>query len=113
MNVVQSLVAAVALTAASLGSAAVFAQPAMDTVKAAPKDMTDGEIRKVDKVGGKVTIKHGPIKNLGMSGMSGMTMAFAVKNKALLDQVKAGDKIKFNVVMENSNMVVTDIQKVN
>lgn len=110
MNVVQSLVAAVALTAASLGSVAVFAQPAMDTVKAAPKDMTDGEIRKVDKVGGKVTIKHGPIKNLGMSGM---TMAFAVKNKALLDQVKAGDKIKFNVVMENSNMVVTDIQKVN
>ena len=70
--------------------------------------MTDGEVRKVDKDVGKLTIKHGEIKNLDMPGM---TMAFAVKDKALLDKVKSGDKIKFKVVMEGGNMVVTDIQK--
>jgi Cu(I)/Ag(I) efflux system protein CusF len=118
MSIIQSLVVSVAFTAASLASVAVFAQPAMDHSKMGDtkmdmskdlsKDMTEGEVRKVDKTSGKLTIKHGDIKNLNMPGM---TMAFAVKNKALLDKVKTGDKIKFTVVMEGSNMVVTDLQK--
>ena len=118
MNIVQSLVASVALTAASLGSVAVFAQAGMDHSKMGgmkmdmskdlSKDMTDGEVRKVDKIAGKLTIKHGDIKNLDMPGM---TMAFALKDKALLDKVKVGDKIKFKVVQEGEKMVVTDIQK--
>ena len=56
--------------------------------------MTAGEIRKVDKKAGKVTIKHGPIANLDMPAM---TMAFRVKEVTILDQVKPGDKIKFAV----------------
>ena len=55
-------------------------------------DMTDGEVKKVDKGAGKVTIKHGEIKNLEMPPM---TMVFRVKDAAMLDQLKAGDKIKF------------------
>ena len=114
MNIIQSLVVSAALTAASLTSVAAFAQAGMDHSKMGDmkmdrsKDMTDGEVRKVDKDAGKLTIKHGEIKNLDMPGM---TMAFAVKDKALLDKVKSGDKIKFKVVMEGGNMVVTDIQK--
>ena len=114
MNIIQSLVVSAALTAASLTSVAAFAQAGMDHSKMGDmkmdmsKDMTDGEVRKVDKAAGKLTIKHGDIKNLDMPGM---TMAFAVKDKALLDKVKSGDKIKFKVVMEGGNMVVTDIQK--
>lgn len=118
MSIVQSLVASVALSAAALGSGAVLAQAMMDHSKMAgmkmevsqdtSNDMTAGEVRKVDKNAGRVTIKHGDIKNLNMPGM---TMAFAVKDKALLDQVKAGDKIKFKVVMEGGNMVVTALQK--
>ena len=114
MNFIQSLVVSAALTAASLTSVAAFAQAGMDHSKMGDmkmdmsKDMTDGEVRKVDKDAGKLTIKHGEIKNLDMPGM---TMAFAVKDKALLDKVKSGDKIKFKVVMEGGNMVVTDIQK--
>ena len=114
MNIIQSLVVSAALTAASLTSVAAFAQAGMDHSKMGgmkmdmSKDMTDGEVRKVDKDAGKLTIKHGEIKNLDMPGM---TMAFAVKDKALLDKVKSGDKIKFKVVMEGGNMVVTDIQK--
>ena len=114
MNIIQSLLASVVLASAALGSAAVLAQPVMDHSKIGDmkmdmsKDMTEGEVRKVDKEAGKLTIKHGTIKNLDMPGM---TMAFQVKDKALLDKAKAGDKIKFTVVMDNGKMVVTDIQK--
>jgi len=54
--------------------------------------LAEGEVRKVDKAAGKVTIKHGPIRNLDMPPM---TMAYRVKDQAMLDQLKAGDKIAF------------------
>ena len=78
-----------------------------DSTTAASTDMTDGEIRKVDKDAKKITIKHGEIKNLDMPPM---TMAFQVKDPAMLDKVKTGDKIKFRVVLEDRKMVVTNIQ---
>ncbi len=54
--------------------------------------MTDGEIRKVDMDAKKITIRHGAIENLGMPPM---TMVFQVKDPALLQKVKTGDKVKF------------------
>ena len=54
--------------------------------------LSDGEIKKVDKDTGKLTIKHSPITNLGMPAM---TMVFRVNDPALLDKVKNGDKIRF------------------
>lgn len=71
--------------------------------------MTDGEVRKVDQENGKVTIKHGDIKHLDMPGM---TMVFTAKDKGLLANVKAGEKVKFMVINEGGKMVVTDIQSV-
>ncbi len=64
--------------------------------------MAQGEIRKVDKSARKLTIKHGPLQNLDMPAM---TMVYKVKDPAMLDQVKAGDKINF--VAENVNGVLT------
>ena len=61
-------------------------------VAAVAAALADGEVRKIDKAAGKITIKHGPIKNLDMPPM---TMAYPVKDKAMLDQLKPGDKIKF------------------
>ena len=78
-----------------------------ETTMAAPADMTEGEIRKVDRETKKITIKHGEIKNLDMPGM---TMVFQVKEPALLDKVKAGDKIRFKAEKANGVIVVTDIQ---
>ena len=69
--------------------------------------MSDGEVRKVDKETGKLTIKHGPIKSLDMPPMS---MVFTAKNPVLLDKVKVGDKIRFHAVDEGGKLVVTDIQ---
>jgi Cu/Ag efflux protein CusF len=76
---------------------------------AAPASATlaTGEIKKIDKSGGKITIKHGPIENLGMSNM---TMIFRVKEPALLDKVKAGDKIKFAAEKLNGALTVTRIE---
>ena len=54
--------------------------------------LSDGEVQKVDKSTGRVTLKHGPLENLGMPGM---TMLFSVKDPAALDTLKPGDKIKF------------------
>ena len=71
-------------------------------------DLTDAEVRKVDKDAGKLTLKHGEIRNLDMPPM---TMVFAVKDKAMLEQVKAGDKVKFKAAKEGGNYVVIEIQK--
>lgn len=96
---------------------AVQAQATMDGMKtaqattattAAP-EMTDGEVRKIDMEASKLTLKHGEIKNLDMPGM---TMVFIVKDKAMLDKLKAGDKVKFKAINDGGKFTVTDIQAV-
>jgi Cu/Ag efflux protein CusF len=74
---------------------------------AAAPGMTDGEVRKIDKDAGKITIKHGDIKHMDMPGM---TMVFVVKDKALLDKTAVGAKVQFMATNENGQMMVTDIQ---
>ena len=69
--------------------------------------LADGEIRKVDKDAKKITIKHGEIKSIDMPPM---TMVFQVKDAALLDKVKAGDKVKFAAEKQGSAYVVTAIE---
>lgn len=54
--------------------------------------MVKGEVKKVDKAAGKVTLAHGPLANLDMPAM---TMVFRVKDAAWLEQMKDGDKIRF------------------
>ena len=79
----QLVVSAAALAFAAFVGNPVFAQMNMDHGKmgmAATPDMTNGEVRKIDKEAGKITIKHGDIKHMDMPGM---TMVFVVKNKAL------------------------------
>lgn len=71
--------------------------------------MSEGEVRKVDKNTGKLTIQHGPLQNLGMPGM---TMAFSVKDAAMLAQVKAGDKIRFVAEKVGTALTVTQLETV-
>jgi Cu/Ag efflux protein CusF len=81
-------------------------QPAL-LVAQADMTMTYGEVRKIDKDARKITIKHGEIKNLSMPGM---TMVFQVKDPALLDQVKQGEKVRFHAEQVNGALVVTRIE---
>lgn len=70
-------------------------------------DMAEGVIRKISKDSGKLTIQHGPLKSLDMPPM---TMVFTAKDPAMLDQVAVGDKVRFVVVDESGQLVVTDLQ---
>jgi Cu(I)/Ag(I) efflux system periplasmic protein CusF len=72
-------------------------------------DMTEGEVRKIDKETKKITLKHAEIKSLDMPPM---TMVFLVKDAALLDGLKPGDKVKFAVERVGTAMVVTEISAV-
>lgn len=83
--------------------------PASAAQAAAPKDMAEAEVRKVDKDAKKVTLKHGPIKNLDMPGM---TMVFQVRDPALLDKLIAGEKIKFTAEQMQGAFVVTSVEKI-
>ncbi len=70
-------------------------------------DMANGEVRKVDKDNRKITLKHGAIKNLDMPGM---TMVFPVRDPAMLDLVKPGDKVKFRAERLNGAVVLTELE---
>jgi Cu/Ag efflux protein CusF len=86
--------------------AAALAMPAFAQQATSSADMTDGEVRKVDKDNKKITLKHGEIKNLEMPPM---TMVFQVKDAAMLDKVQPGDKVRFKVEKVGGGMVVTEI----
>ncbi|MDY7579072.1 copper-binding protein [Herbaspirillum sp. RTI4] len=91
------------------------AQPATPEAKPSAQiagntaDMTDGEVKKIDKDAGKITLRHGDIKNLDMPGM---TMVFTAKDKSLLDKVKPGDKVKFRAIIDNGKLTVTDLEPI-
>ena len=82
-------------------------KPAVATSVADTSSMADAEVRKVDKDAKKITLKHGEIKNLDMPAM---TMVFQVKDTALLDKVKAGDKVKFKAEKVASGYALTEIE---
>lgn len=92
------------LTAAAMASAAfvVYAQTAP---AAAPQ--SDGEVRKIDKEQGRVTLRHGPLANLDMPAM---TMVFKTADPKLLDGLKEGDKVRFAAEKVNGTFTVTAIQ---
>jgi Cu(I)/Ag(I) efflux system periplasmic protein CusF len=69
--------------------------------------MTEGEVRKVDKDAKKITIKHGPIPNLDMPAH---TMVFQVRDPAMLDQVKVGDKVSFSAEKVGGAFRLTKIE---
>lgn len=72
--------------------------------------LSAGEVRKVDKGAKKITIKHGPLQNLDMPAM---TMVFHVKDAAMLERVKAGDKVRFRAEQEGGTLLVTKIVRMN
>jgi Cu(I)/Ag(I) efflux system protein CusF len=91
--------AAAALLALTLNGAAAMAQDST----------VIGEVRKIDESAGKITLKHGPIKNLGMD--EGMTMVFRAGDPAMIKAVKPGDRIRFVPDRINGQFTVTKIEK--
>ena len=85
------------------------ASPAAHATAQAGAPMSDAEVRRIDRDAGKVTLRHGPIPNLDMPPM---TMVFVAKDKAMLEGLKAGDKVRFRAVEQQGAYIVTTIEPV-
>jgi Cu/Ag efflux protein CusF len=81
--------------------------PASGSFAQAP--LADGKVVKIDQAAGKITIKHGPLKQFGMD--EGMTMVYRAADPPMLTAVKPGDKIKFTPDRVNGQFTVTKIEK--
>ena len=79
------------------------------TVTAMAAEAINAEVKKIDEGAGKITLKHGPAKSLGMD--EPMTMVYPVKDPAILKQVKVGDKVKFEADVSADGIVVTRLLK--
>jgi Cu(I)/Ag(I) efflux system periplasmic protein CusF len=95
MKQVSGLLFALAMSAAPHGAVA--------------QSLIDGEITRVDASASTITIKHGPIKKLGMD--EGMTMVFKAPDPAMLKAVKAGDHVKFDADDVNGQLTLMKLQK--
>lgn len=106
MKFLGKVVFAAVLSLSYVGAAPLV--HAQSVSSASHASMSEGEIKKVDKDGGKLTIKHGELKNLSMPGM---TMVFRTKDAGMLEQVKQGDKVRFVAEKVDGVLTVTAIEK--
>lgn len=95
---------------AAVAMAATLSAQAQPVPASTDAPLVEGEVRKVDKEQGKVTLRHGPIPNLDMDGMS---MIFRVSDPKMLDTIKQGDKVKFTADKVNGVFTVMSIQAAN
>ena len=97
-----------ALILTALLAGAPFVHAAEDAASApaatTATPMSEGEIKKIDTAAGKLTIKHGPLDNLGMEPM---TMVFRVQDPAMLSKVEVGSKVRFIAEKVNGALTVT------
>lgn len=105
------LAIAAAQTAFAAGAAGGMDMKGMDMKpsadsKQAPHPVA-AEIKKIDAQAGKVTLKHGPIENLGMAAM---TMAFPVKDCASLKNFKEGEAVSVTFDKVDGKPTVVDMQ---
>ena len=103
-----SIIAVAMLPAFAVPTAAVATSHESSMKRSQDSALSEGEVRKVDKAAKKLTIRHGPIQNLDMPPM---TMVFQVTDAAMLDKVKAGDKIRFSAEKQAGAYVVTQVEQ--
>jgi len=101
------------ITVLAMAAGPAFAQHAGHGTMAKPTaaaaaEPADGEVRRIDKSRGTVLLKHGEIKSVNMGAM---TMSFKLKDPAMADQLKEGDKVKFTVEHKGDDLIVTSIRK--
>ena len=106
LQLALSLATALAAVVATPAALAQAAAPAVLLAQAA-SDLVDAEVRKLDRDRSRVTLKHGEIKSLDMPPM---TMVFNVADKALLDKLAEGARVKVRVEQIGGKYTVTQVQ---
>ena len=74
---------------------------------AADDEMADGVVKEL-RPGGELTIKHGPLPNLDMPGM---TMVIKTADPKMLKGLKVGDKIKMRVEDKGGKLTIMKLEK--
>lgn len=92
------LLRTVVLGAALLGSLPLLAGEAL----------SEGEIRRIDADSQRITLRHGPIENLGMAAM---TMRFTLVDGASLEGLAVGDQVRFRAEQRDGAYVVSELQR--
>ena len=80
----------------------------ISTAALAQSAPVEGTVQKIDTAQGKITLKHGPIKNLDMDAM---TMVFAAGDPGMLKGLKVGDKVRFEADRVNGRITITKLSK--
>jgi Cu(I)/Ag(I) efflux system periplasmic protein CusF len=73
----------------------------------APAYRAEGTLKKIDAAAGTVMLAHGPIPSLKWPPM---TMAFDVRDRKLLQGLKAEQRVQFEFVQEGNRYVITSIK---
>ena len=87
--------------------ACALASPVFASQHSASPATSQGEVRKIDAANQKITLRHGPLANLGMPPM---TMVFQVQDAAQLEGLKVGDKVSFVAQQQGSQFVASELQ---
>ena len=112
MQATFKLLAAMTIVVAAVGQAqtkmSTPGEPQPSGSSATPEvPLSDGEILKVDKTVGEITLKHGPLPSIAMGPM---TMAFGVSDMKMLEAVKVGDKVRFAADIIKGKPTVTRME---
>lgn len=86
------------IAAAAMLAAAITAQA----------QMVAGEVQKIDEQAGRVTLKHGPIRQLDMPAM---TMTYRVADRAALARLQPGDPVRFSAAKVGGQYTITAIER--
>ncbi|MBC8792098.1 MAG: RND transporter [Tagaea sp. CACIAM 22H2] len=87
---------------------AVTALAGASAANAQKTDWIEGEVRRVNDAEGKVTLRHGPLPELDMPGM---TMVFTARDRAMMRDLKVGDKVRFIAERSDGIFYVIEIAK--
>lgn len=119
MKLSTSLSLILALSASSLAIAQSGGMKEMDmkgmdmgkmaqgTTPKAMSHQATGVVKALDPAKGTVTLAHGPVKSLQWMAM---TMRFAVKDKALFDQLALDKKVTIEFVKQDADYIVTAVK---
>jgi len=85
--------------------------PAQEHTKSeeTPEGWAQGNIRRINLLQGKLTLRHGPLPTVDMPPM---TMVFGVRDRTALDALRVGDDIEFRVTKDPAGkLLITDIRR--
>lgn len=103
-----TLIALAASAAPALAQMSGHKHGSAPAAAGAATELADGEIRRIDTERGVLMLKHGELRSVGMGPM---TMSFKLQDPKMAQGLAVGDKVKFAVIAQGENLIITQIRK--